>query len=175
MGTAGDGWGSGSATECPGGVDGGGDDPVGRPRRLPGLRLRRSLRSHRRRVWQATSETAAPQARFLHVAEWSGSEMIVWSGCEAPNGCWDREPMGDGARYDPAADSWSSPLSRRFAPPARKLARSVWSGDEMIVWGGQFANELDDGGRYCPQGPGALIFADGFESGDISAWSGSVP
>lgn len=125
--------------------------------------------------WQGTSEVGAPLARYLHVAEWSGSEMLVSGGCEAPNFCWDRDPLGDGARYDPATDSWSPALSRLFAPPARQLASSVWTGSEMIVWGGKKDNELDDGSSYCAPGLPALILADDFESGDLSSWSDVVP
>ena len=31
-------------------------------------------------TWIATSTTNAPDARYLHTAVWTGSEMIVWAG-----------------------------------------------------------------------------------------------
>jgi hypothetical protein len=50
----------------------------------------------------------------------------------------------------------------------------VWTGGEMIIWGGSTGGQTDTGGRYCAPGAG-LVFADGFESGDTSAWSQAVP
>ena len=45
------------------------------------------------------STTNAPSDRSLHTAIWTGSEMIIWGGS---NGGF----FNDGARYDPAADTW---------------------------------------------------------------------
>jgi hypothetical protein len=74
-------------------------------------------------------------------AVWTGSEVIVWGGCAPsppgnPGPCdayAGTEPT-DGAAYDPALDSW-----RRLAPsplPPRPRPSAVWTGTEMIVWGG---------------------------------------
>ena len=40
-----------------------------------------------------------------------------------------------GGRYDPATDSWR-PTSTQNAPSARSGPTAVWTGSEMIVWGG---------------------------------------
>ena len=46
--------------------------------------------------------------------------------------------LNDGARYNPATNSWTA-LSRTGAPAARYYHTAVWTGSEMIVWGGTTA------------------------------------
>jgi N-acetylneuraminic acid mutarotase len=90
------------------------------------------------------------EARFGHVAVWTGREMIIWGG--AGNRKFRASPLADGAAYDPVADRW-----RILAPApiaARSVATAVWTGDEMIVWGGsgghEIFEELADGAAYDP-------------------------
>ena len=61
-----------------------------------------------------------------------------------------RATLNDGGRYDPAADSWTA-VSTTGAPAARYDHTAVWTGSEMIVWGGsEPAASLNNGGRYNP-------------------------
>ncbi len=46
-------------------------------------------------------------------------------------------------------DNWAD-TSTTNAPTARANHTAVWTGSEMIVWGGMFGNELSTGGRYNP-------------------------
>jgi len=61
----------------------------------------------------------------------------------------------------------------------RQFHSAVWTGSEMIVWGGDGGGgvgRLNTGGRYAAtQSCTNEIFADGFESGDLSAWDVAVP
>ena len=41
-----------------------------------------------------------------------------------------------GGRYDPGTDSWVA-TSTTGAPAARGWPTAVWTGSEMIVWGGE--------------------------------------
>jgi N-acetylneuraminic acid mutarotase len=97
--------------------------------------------------WTATSTTNAPTARVGHTAIWTGTEMIVWGGVGASsvNG------VNTGGRYDPDTNSWA-PTSTTGAPVARLDQTAVWTGSEMIVWGGfaGFGNRVNTGGRYHP-------------------------
>jgi N-acetylneuraminic acid mutarotase len=73
--------------------------------------------------------------------------MIVWGGQNDNTGS-----LNTGGRYDPSTDSWT-PTSTTNAPEARELHSAVWTGGEMIVWGGinDFVGGiLDTGGRYNP-------------------------
>ena len=123
--------------------------------------------------WQSILPDPAATARTGHTFEWTPSGAFMWGGCDDATGCWDHRPLADGAVYDPAADSWS-PGSSFFSPPARMNARSVWTGAEVILWGGDDGLERDDGGRYLPAPPGHL-FSDGFETGGPGLWDLSTP
>jgi hypothetical protein len=67
--------------------------------------------------------------------------MVVWGGLEGP--------FNTGGRYDPVTDSWTA-TSTTNAPEARQYHTAVWTGSQMIVWGGQSETAyLNTGGRYC--------------------------
>jgi N-acetylneuraminic acid mutarotase len=93
--------------------------------------------------WTATSTTNAPSARSGHTAVWTGNEMIVWGGCTTSLFC---AATNTGGRYNPSTNSWTA-TSTTNAPSARSGHTAVWTGSEMIVWGGG----LNTGGRYCAQ------------------------
>jgi Dictyostelium (slime mold) repeat len=96
--------------------------------------------------WQALPTVGAPSPRVLHGMVWTGSEVIVWGGkvTGLPS------EVNDGARYDPTTDSWSS-MSVVDAPSPRHSHSVVWTGSEMIVWGGfGEGGYRTDGARYDP-------------------------
>jgi N-acetylneuraminic acid mutarotase len=97
--------------------------------------------------WAAVSITNAPEPRFDHTAVWSGIEMIVWGGS---NGNIINNLLNTGGRYDPVTNSWTA-TSTTNAPEARATHTAVWTGSEMIVWGGlNLFQDVDTGGRYDP-------------------------
>lgn len=95
-------------------------------------------------------------------AVWTGAELVVWGGSYGeharpadpaePTIAW--QNAGDGAAYNPGRGTWrllaSSPLAGRSAHVA------VWTGEEMIVWGGwSFDGDgqptvREDGAAYNP-------------------------
>jgi N-acetylneuraminic acid mutarotase len=97
--------------------------------------------------WAPTSMGVnVPGGRREHSAVWTGTEMIVWGGLADPSD----DPVATGGRYDPAGDSWR-PTSIAAAPGARATHTAVWTGTEMILWGGVGDTAiLNDGGRYNP-------------------------
>ena len=99
--------------------------------------------------WSPTSLVGAPTGRRLHTAVWSGSEMVVWGG-EVP-GSFAPTSTNEGGRYDPVADQWRNTRTQS-APIARTEHVAVWTGSEMIVWGGRSSSSswLTDGARYDP-------------------------
>jgi len=108
--------------------------------------------------WTATSINNAPSARSNHTAVWTGTEMIVWGGEAAPlyPSIYTTQYFDDGGRYDPLTDSWT-PIYRNGPPLPRSMHTAVWTGTEMIVWGGWNWNlptwppphpEMNDGGIY---------------------------
>src|ERR1019366_5625152 len=98
--------------------------------------------------WTAVPTNSAPAARYWHAAVWTGNEMIVWGGYNSGgSGTY----FNDGGRYDPLANSWTA-LPTTGAPAGRDLHTAVWTGSEMIVWGGVGSGGtfFNDGGRYNP-------------------------
>jgi len=56
--------------------------------------------------------------------------------------------FNDGGRYDPITDTWLA-VTTTGAPRARIQHTGVWTGTEMLVWGGNSpTNVFNDGGRY---------------------------
>src|SRR5436305_6438540 len=82
--------------------------------------------------WRATTTTNAPVARDYHTGVWSGSKMIIWGGFS--NNCGSGY-CNTGGQYDPSTDSWTA-TSTTNAPDGRAYHTAVWTGSEMIVWGG---------------------------------------
>jgi len=98
-------------------------------------------------TWTPTNLTGAQDGRVLHTAVWTGSEMIVWGG----DTCFVSCDVNTGGRYNPSTDSWTA-TSTTNAPDGRHYHTAVWTGTEMIVWGGfsLFIGILNTGGRYNP-------------------------
>jgi N-acetylneuraminic acid mutarotase len=98
--------------------------------------------------WVATSIDDAPISRLDHTAVWSGSEMIIWGGVDENN----FTGFNSGGRYNPTTDSWLA-TSDLTGFPGRVYNSAIWSGSEMIIWGGVIAtlgDALNTGGRYNP-------------------------
>jgi hypothetical protein len=78
---------------------------------------------------------------------WTGTEAIFWGGYtpQTADGL-----DSTGAAYDPGTGHW------RLLPPSplspRQGARAFWTGSEMLVFGGDQANDerVDDGALYRP-------------------------
>lgn len=113
---------------------------------------------------------AAPiEPRSVPASAWTGRELLVWGG-QQPAG---PPYFGDGAAYDPTADSW------RKLPPAPLSARvplSAWTGQEWIVWGTAVRGDDRpvDGAAYDPQTNSWRTIADApIGLADATAvWSG---
>jgi hypothetical protein len=97
-------------------------------------------------TWQSTSLTGAPSPRMEPVEVWTGSEMIIWSG---RGGADANSGMDTGARYNPITDAWT-PMTMENAPSGRSGCLVVWTGSELIAWGGHKGTPLNTGGRYSP-------------------------
>jgi len=74
--------------------------------------------------------------------------MIVWGGYDGAS------YLDTGGRYNPATDVWDGTTITN-APSAREEHTAVWTGTEMIVWGGYYYDGINDywyntGGRYDP-------------------------
>jgi len=92
--------------------------------------------------WQAMSKPA-PTGRSGHVTVWTGDELFVWGGCTGDS-C--NTLLADGGRYT-ATDGWT-PVKADPVLSARSGAAGVWTGTEVIVFGGSDV-------KFKPVGGGA--------------------
>ena len=98
--------------------------------------------------WAATSITNAPIARVGHHSslDRQSNDCLGW-----PK--WWEDVFNSGGRYDPGTDSWAA-TSTVNAPLGRSTFTVVWTGREMIVWGGFGGQNFNTGGKYCAQSSG---------------------
>lgn len=99
-------------------------------------------------TWREAATSCGPSGLLGQSAVWTGERVIVWGGTDIVG----REPQltADGALYDPAADAWT-PMAGDGAPSARERAAAVWTGSELIVWGGGLGSDVRaDGARFIP-------------------------
>src|SRR5262249_53529782 len=105
-------------------------------------------------------------------ATWSGAELLVWGGS---GGVFPDVALGDGAAYDPVNDRWR-PLGSTGAPVPRWAHTAVWTGTELIVFGGLGCGSGASGPRLCGVGaryrPGQDSWASMSQEGAPSARSG---
>jgi ankyrin repeat protein/N-acetylneuraminic acid mutarotase len=131
-------------------------------------------------TWKPVATKNAPDARFDAPAAWSGREMLVWGGYTDSHsryqGSHADAHLNTGGRYDPSADSWKT-VTTKGAPSKRCWHTLVWTGKEMIVWGGGNTTKvLGDGGRYTPaRDSWRPISTDGAPNprlGHVAVWTG---
>ncbi len=125
-------------------------------------------------TWTATSTTDAPLARAAHRAVWTGSEVIIWGGANLNDPS--RLPR-TGGRYNPATNTWTA-TDTNGSPVGRLSFTAVWTGSEMIVWGGyDDRDRVNTGGRYNPTtNTWAVTNTTGAPSGrefHTAVWTGS--
>lgn len=103
--------------------------------------------------------------------------MVLWGGAA---GSW----LNDGRRYNPTSNTWAGVSSTSLSP--RDAFPSIWTGNEMIIWGGYYISAsagsgtsytLASGGRHDPSANAwASMTTNGApsaRSNPSAAWQGS--
>ncbi len=126
--------------------------------------------------WDRIEElTNVPEPRTGHTAVWTGLEMIVWGGLSLTPIPGD---LASGGAYTPALDSWSPTAESPLSPVARHDHTAVWTGVEMLIWGGRDSSSLlSSGSAFSPAGDDwqpikAQTFL-GARASHSAIWSGS--
>ena len=87
-------------------------------------------------------------SRFGHTAIWTGSEMIVWGGVIFGS----NSLTSSGASYSRTWSPLPNPNLTLNTPSPRAGHTAIWTGNEMIIWGGTDSEgaALNTGARYNP-------------------------
>jgi hypothetical protein len=82
------------------------------------------------------------------VSVWTGEDFLIWGGSDYDPTIGEVD-LADGAAYNPVANTWT-PLPD--APiVGRGLSAAVWTGTEMLIWGGSVKGaSISDGAAYNP-------------------------
>ena len=131
-------------------------------------------------AWRSLSAAFAPSARRYHTATWTGTAILVWGGS---GGVATDLPLADGAAWAPSTGVWT-PLPGAGAPPGRWAHTAIWSGTELIVFGGLGCGTSAGhprlcaaGARYAPASglwrPVSSAGAPSARSGHSSVWTGA--
>jgi len=81
--------------------------------------------------WSELPAENAPEARVEPACVWTGKEMIVWGGLLEG----EQQSTATGGRYNPETRKWT-PLPTDGAPSPARGHSAIWTGREMLVWGG---------------------------------------
>ena len=104
--------------------------------------------------WTPIGLGDAPSGRRAHTAVWTGLAMVIWGGDSFDDATGIESSLDTGGIYNPETNAWR-PTSMTNAPNGRFLHTAVWTGTQMIVWGGARGSSyqpLGDGGVYDPEG-----------------------
>ena len=99
-------------------------------------------------AWKETDTTNIPSVRRQGTAIWTGQEVIIWGGADGNIPA----DYNDGARYYPETDTWLTLTNVPNGFVGRSRHTAVWTGTEMIVWGGygDVEGSLRTGAAYDP-------------------------
>lgn len=101
--------------------------------------------------------TNYPAGTSLHTAPeqswvWTGTEAITWGGGDLGSSTYTNQ----GIRYAPLGMGLTWNIDTTGAPSPRSYHSAIWTGTEMIIWGGQLTDMVsngttyNDGGKYNP-------------------------
>jgi len=100
-------------------------------------------------TWTPMSTVDAPPIRGNPDGVWTGDRMIIWGGQSLAVEPSQQPP----SIYNPATDTWvqGSVIGAPVGPMGRFGHATAWTGDRMIIWGGQTLQaHYNDGAVYFP-------------------------
>lgn len=123
-------------------------------------------------AWESLPVLPGFVARSGHVAAWDGQRLVVWGGRSMG-----RQLLSDGAVMDLGSRTWT-PMNGSGAPTARYQASGVWTGEELLVFGGQDAGGTASGGHAWRRSSGTWRVLPASNpavarSGGLAAWTGT--
>jgi hypothetical protein len=134
------------------------------------------------RTWRTLPRS--PVGGYANSLIWTGEEMITWGGIRNdPDGTqgFPRGFIAKGAAYNPESNTWRTLATSTLDP--RGWHTAIWTGEEMIVWGGVSRSRSDcydcgypeDTGAYDPEIDSWRVIDTGPLSGRVehtAVWTG---
>ncbi len=117
-------------------------------------------------TWRDVATDGRPSARAGFHAYWIGAEVLVYGG---EDGGTIRQ---SGGLFNPATDTWRAVPTR---PTAALHDASIWTGSQLVVWGGSgsgCAGAIGTGSAFVPGGAWSSISMSGAPSG---RWFTTIP
>ncbi len=99
-------------------------------------------------TWHAIAAMPTTLPNGDPTAVWTGREMLVWASVPATADTPGREVV---LAYNPSTNTWRTLPASGLTPRAHAVV--VWTGKELVVWGGlttDFGSAYDDGARLDP-------------------------
>ncbi len=127
-------------------------------------------------AWVTSTADGGASPRFGHSAIWDERRLIVWGGRPAVGSVYPNY-LNTGASYDAETDRWEA-VSTIDAPSPRWGHTAVWTGTEMLIWGGNAAaGLLNTGGHFQPDPqrwrPISVTDAPSARIDHIAVWTGA--
>lgn len=122
-------------------------------------------------AWTPMAEAPDP-GRDNHTAVWTGKVMFVWGGTVSTADGTGEMAASNGAIYDPSSDSWTTVDGY---PAARAGGSVVWTGREVLVWGGPADDGEPSGAAFHPEARGWVPMAPSplsERTGHTAVWTG---
>jgi len=137
--------------------------------------------------WAAVSVLCAPPPGYYN-GIWTGKDMVVWGASIIQRKSDGGYLVNNGGVYNPEKNTWHG-MSRKNAPIPRVEQCALWTGAEMIAWGGSTldADPVGIGGKYNPETnswkpmtsenepAGRSSFASVWTGGKLIVWGGFNP
>ncbi|MFA5795220.1 MAG: kelch repeat-containing protein [Candidatus Brocadiia bacterium] len=105
-------------------------------------------------TWIYMSPPSSVYTRIGHTANWNGTRMLVFGGYGSASYSyywwWTYTPatfLASLQIFNPTLNTWTNGSTSGEATP-RWNHTSIWTGTELIVWGGSSASYLNNGRRY---------------------------
>jgi hypothetical protein len=99
-------------------------------------------------AWALLASGPASRKRLAQIKSVQGEGLLAWGADKLMDGGYLR--VSAGALYSSERSSWE-PISMDGAPSARLSESVTWTGEELIVWGGDDGKPFRDGAIYNPE------------------------
>jgi N-acetylneuraminic acid mutarotase len=138
--------------------------------------------------WRSISDPGAERPTHAYgTVQWTGSHFLFFGGAEGFSGGAIQMSTPQAILYDPYAATWAASSSSAIqAPSSRAKPNSVWTGSQLLVWGGVDSNlnNLGTGAAFdpnptTPPAPAAQwsalpsTSAPATRAGAVAVWTGS--